>query len=108
MFNTGLFILDILLYFILIIKISIIILLLFERRLVKNNILTHETIDKLYHYFHKYFQILMSLLLIILFNPLKDGYEITHHIKLFLFIFGILELTSTIELQRRLKLVKES
>lgn len=107
MFNTGLFILDILLYFILFIKISIVILLLFERRLIKNNILTHETIDQLYHYLHKYFQILMSLLLIILFNPLKDSFEITHHIKLFLFIFGILELISTIDLQRRLKSIKE-
>jgi len=108
MFNTGLFILDILLYFILFIKISIIILLLFERRLIKNNILTHETINKLYYYLHKYFQILMSLLLIILFNPLKGGFEITHHIKLFLFVFGILELTSTIDLQKRLKIIKES
>lgn len=107
MFNTGLFILDILLYFILFIKISIVILLLFERHLIKNNILTRETIDQLYHYLHKYFQIFMSLLLIILFNPLKDGFEITHHIKLFLFIFGILELISTIDLQRRLKSIKE-
>jgi hypothetical protein len=108
MFNTGLFILDILLYFILLIKISVIVLLIFERRLIKKNILKKNQIEKLFHYLHKYFQILMSLLLIILFNPLKNGFEITHHIKLFLFIFGILELTSTIELQKRLNLIKKS
>lgn len=109
MFNTGYLVLELLLLLILFIKISIIVLLLFEKRIIKRNILTHDTIDELYEILHKYFIILMSVLLIILFNPLTEKYLIlTHHIKLFLFIFGILELTSTFNLQERLKLIKKN
>jgi hypothetical protein len=92
-FNTGYLFLDILLYFILVVKLVLIFITIFDNFIIKKNILSKEIIDTLDDFAHKLFYILMPLLLIILFNPLTTKYMvIDNHIRFFLFIFGVLQL----------------
>ena len=92
-FDTGYLFLDILLYLILLIKLILIFLTIFDKFLIRKNILSKEVIDSLDKFAHKLFYILMPLLLIILFNPFTTKYLIIdYHIRLFLFVFGILQL----------------
>lgn len=92
MFTDYLF-LNILLFFILITKIILIILKLLKKNILEYNLLSKEVIDSLEKFSYLSFQISISLLLIILFNPITDKYLIlNYHIKLFLFIYGVLGL----------------
>lgn len=103
-FDTGIIYFDIFLYLILITKIIYILLKLFDNVIVTNNILSRELVDSLIEFTEKAFFILMSLLLIILFNPITEKYMIfNHHIKLFLFVFGILELISQLKIPTHIK-----
>ncbi len=103
-FDTGIIYFDMFLYLILITKIIYILLKLFDNVIVKNNILSRESVDSLIEFTEKAFFILMSLLLIILFNPITEKYMIfNHHIKLFLFVFGILELISQLKIPTHIK-----
>jgi len=97
-FNTSYVYLDILLYLILISKLIYLFLVIFQNFLVSKDILTSETITKLTELFHNIFFTLMPILLIILFNPITEKYIIIdHHIKLFLFAFGLLQLIDIIQ-----------
>ena len=90
MFTEYLF-LNLLLFFILFIKILMVILKFFKKFLVKKNILNEDVIDSLLDFSHTSFQISISLLLIILFNPFTDKYLILNHfVKIFLFMYGVL------------------
>ena len=92
-FNTGHLFLDILLYLILMDKLLIIFFQVFDNFLIKRNILSSDSVHNLQEIFHILFNYLMPILLIILFNPFTEKYLIIdHHIKLFLFIFGILQI----------------
>jgi hypothetical protein len=93
MFHTEYIFLDILLYLILISKLLLIFLKIFHDFLINRNILTQEIYITLFEFSKKFFNISMPILLIILFNPITSKYMIiNHHIKLFLFTFGILQL----------------
>jgi len=95
MFNTGHIFLNILLYFILFTKLLLMVLTIFKKIIIKRKILSLEQYDVLYEYTHKSFYLLMPILLIILFNPFTTKYMIIdNHTKFFLFIFGILQLTT--------------
>ena len=103
-FNTGYLFLDILLYLILLIKLILIFLTIFDKFLIKNKILSKEVIDSLDKFAHHLFYILMPVLLIILFNPLTTKYMvIDYHIRLFLFVFGILQLIDQTKLIESIK-----
>lgn len=102
-FDTGYLFLDILLYLILFIKLLTIFLVLFKKLIIKSNILSKEKILTLQEFLHSLFMILMPLLLIILFNPITDKYLIiNHHIKLFLFVFGILEIIDRFKIPHKI------
>ena len=97
-FNTSFVYLDILLYLILLSKLCYIFLVIFQNFLVSKDILTSETVTKLTEFFHNTFFLFMPILLIILFNPITEKYMIIdHHIKLFLFAFGLLQLIDIIQ-----------
>ena len=103
-FDTGYLFLDILLYLILLIKLILIFLKIFYKFLIRKNILSKEVIDSLDKFAHKLFYILMPLLLIILFNPFTTKYLIIdYHIRLFLFVFGILQLIDQTKIIESLK-----
>ena len=88
MFYTGYLFLDILLYLILISKLTLTFLTIFRK-----NIISEDVYKTLYFITKNFFGILMPILLIILFNPFTTKYMIiNNHTKLFLFIFGVLEL----------------
>jgi hypothetical protein len=92
-FKTGHLFLDILLYLILMNKLLIIFFQVFDNFLINRNILSTETIHNLQEILHYTFNYLMPILLIILFNPFTEKYLIIdHHIKLFLFVFGVLQI----------------
>lgn len=91
--NTGYILFDILLYFILLNKLVLIFLNIFDTILVNKNIISEEVIDELKKFSHKSFYILMPILLIVLFNPVTTKFMILNgHIRFFLFIFGVLQL----------------
>tara|TARA_B110000483_G_scaffold83044_1_gene103129 strand:- start:4049 stop:4342 length:294 start_codon:yes stop_codon:yes gene_type:complete len=87
------FFMNILLVFILLSKLILVILKFFKKQIINHNILTEEVANTLEEYCYYAFQISVSLLLIILFNPFTDKYLIlTFQIKLFLFMYGVLGL----------------
>ena len=93
MFYTGYLFLDILLYLILISKLTLTFLTIFKRFILRKNIISEDVYKTLYFVTKNFFGILMPILLIILFNPFTTKYMIiNNHTKLFLFIFGVLEL----------------
>ena len=93
MFYTGYLFLDILLYLILISKLSLTFLTIFKRFILRKNIISEEVYKKIYFITKNFFEILMPILLIILFNPITSKYMIiNNHTKIFLFVFGVLEL----------------
>ena len=103
-FNTGHIYFDIYLYLILFCKLIFIFLTIFDSVLINNKIVSKNVTDGLLNFSEHMFMILMSILLIILFNPITEKYMILdHHIKLFLFAFGILELISQIKLPTQIK-----
>jgi hypothetical protein len=98
MFQTGYIYLDLYLIFILIVKICILTMIFFRRPLINRGIFTSERFYEIKHQLEFLFNISMSILLIILFNPLTEKYLIiTHHIKLFLFVFGVLNIINMIK-----------
>lgn len=91
--NTDYFFLNILLIFILFSKLFLVILKFFKKQIINHHILTKDVVNTLEEYCYYIFQISISLLLIILFNPFTDRYLIlTFQIKLFLFMYGVLGL----------------
>ena len=87
------FFMNILLVFILLSKLILVILKFFKKQIINHHILTEEVANTLEEYCYYVFQIAVSLLLIILFNPFTDKYLIlTFQIKLFLFMYGVLGL----------------
>lgn len=107
MFNTGYIIFDIFLYFILINKICLILLNLSKINTFDNKFIDNDQFVIYYKFLHDLFNLNIGILLIILFNPISEKYMIlTHHIKLFLFVFGILtiiNLISKTQLSKNLK-----
>lgn len=105
-FNTGYIYFDIFLYLILFCKLIFIFLTIFDSVLIKKKIISKNVTDGLLNFSEHAFMILMCILLIILFNPITEKYMILdHHIKLFLFAFGILELISQMKLPKQIKKV---
>lgn len=105
-FNTGDIYFDIFLYLILFCKLIYIFLTIFDSVLINKKIISKNVADGLLNFSEHAFMILMCILLIILFNPITEKYMILdHHIKLFLFAFGILELISQIKLPKEIKKV---
>ena len=101
--KTKYLFLNILLYLILINKILLLLFQLFSKLLEKRNILTPDKVNKIDNILHILFRYLMPLLLIILFNPFTEKYLIiNHHIRLFLFIFGILQIIDQTKSLRKL------
>lgn len=93
MFHTGYLFLDILLYLILISKLTLTFLTIFKRFILRKNIVSEDVYKTLYYITKNIFEILMPILLIILFNPFTTKYMIiNNHTKIFLFVFGVLEL----------------
>lgn len=93
MFYTGYLFLDILLYLILISKLTLTFLTIFKRFILRKNIVSEDVYKTLYYITKNIFEILMPILLIILFNPFTTKYMIiNNHTKIFLFVFGVLEL----------------
>lgn len=98
-FNTGHLFIDILLYFNLVSKICFLLLVILKGVLIKKKIMDVTTYTSLSNFFHTCFITGMSILLIILFNPVTEKYMIIdHHIRIFLFTFGLLELLDIIKL----------
>ena len=98
MFSTNYLFLDLLLYFILFIKIILLLLLLGKNFIINKKIISKEIYNELITFSRNCFDTLMPILLIILFNPITSKYMIlNHHVKLFLFIFGVLQLIHQIE-----------
>lgn len=105
-FNTGDLYFDIFLYLILFCKLIYIFLTIFDSVLIKRKIISKNVAEGLKDFSEHFFKILMSILLIILFNPITEKYMILdHHIKLFLFAFGILELISQMKVPKQIKKV---
>ena len=93
MFHTGYLFLDILLYLILISKLTLTFLTIFKRFILRKNIVSEDVYKNLYYITKNFFDLLMPILLIILFNPFTTKYMIiNNHTKIFLFVFGVLEL----------------
>lgn len=93
MFHTGYLFLDILLFLILISKLTLTFLTIFKRFILRKNIVSEDIYKTLYYITKNFFEILMPILLIILFNPITTKYMIiNNHTKIFLFVFGLLEL----------------
>lgn len=87
------------LYFILIVKILYIISFLLKLKASRNEDKEKkEEYSKYQENLHNLFTFCMGILLIILFNPIKSKGEVcvAGHIKLFLFVFGILSLSALI------------
>ena len=106
MFDTGYIYFDIFLYIILFCKLIFIFLTIFDSVLINKKIISKNVADELLNFREHAFMILMCVLLIVLFNPITEKYMIIdHHIKLFLFAFGVLELISQIKLPRQLKMI---
>ena len=107
MFNTGYILFDIFLYFILINKICLILLNLSKFSTFDNKFIDDDKFVIYYKFLHNLFNLNIGILLIILFNPFSERYMIlTHHIKLFLFVFGILtiiQLISKTQLSQKIK-----
>ena len=91
--------LEVFLYFILIVKILFIISLFIKLKASRNgNKEKEEKYSKYQEKLHNLFTFCMGVLLIILFNPRKTKGEVCvdGHTKLFLFVFGILSLSTLI------------
>ena len=87
------------LYFILIVKIMFIISLFMKLKASRNGDKEkEEQYSKYQEKLHNLFTFCMGVLLIILFNPIKTKGEVCvdGHTKLFLFVFGILSLSTLI------------
>ena len=85
-------------YIILIIKISYIIVTIAYLRSKYKNYQFTDKIKNAKNILHFIFNILLILLLIFLFNPFyKYQVEITDHIRLFLFVFGVMSLITEIQ-----------
>lgn len=103
---TDNFILNILLIYILINKLSLIFIHIFDKILIKKKILSDEKIVILEEFLYKSFYISMSILLILLFNPIYDIFHIyilNEHVKHYLFLFGILIFISNADLLEIIK-----
>ena len=98
-FNTGYVFIDLLLYFNLVSKICFLLLVILKDLLIKKKIMDITKYTSLSNFFHTCFITGMSILLIILFNPITEKFMIIdHHIKIFLFTFGLLELIDIIKI----------
>ena len=87
------------LYFILIVKIMFMISLFMKLKAARNGDKEkEEQYSKYQEKLHNLFTFCMGVLLIILFNPIKTKGEVCvdGHTKLFLFVFGILSLSTLI------------
>lgn len=98
MFQTNNVYLDTYMYIILIIKISYIIVTIAYLRSKYKNYQFTDKIKNAKNILQFIFNILLILLLIFLFNPFyKYQVEITDHIRLFLFVFGLMSLITEIQ-----------
>lgn len=98
MFQTNNVYLDTYMYIILIIKISYIIVTIAYLRSKYKNYQFTDKIKNAKNILQFIFNILLILLLIFLFNPFyKYQVEITDHIRLFLFVFGVMSLITEIQ-----------
>jgi len=104
MFETGNVFLDLFLMFILILKLTNIFLTLFQKLLIKSQIMNESQIIGIFDYLQNIIILSMSILLIILFKPFGDDINLTKHIKLFLFTFGILQIIQFINNKKILKI----
>ena len=90
MFETGYVLLDLYLFLILIVKLINIFMTLFQKLIIKSKIIDEASMINIQENLNNIINILMSILLVVLFKPFGDEINLTKHIKLFIFTFGIL------------------
>ena len=92
MFESGYVLLDLYLFLILIIKLMNLFMTLFQNILLKSELFDELTLLNIINNLNNTIIILMSILLIILFKPFGNEINLTKHMKMFLFTFGILQI----------------
>lgn len=104
MFETGSILLDCYLFFILVLKLTNIFLTIFQKLILKSNIIDESNYIKFINFMKNLEYIAMSILIIILFKPFGEEIVISKYIRMFLFTFGILAIVQFMNDQNSLNI----